>query len=311
VSRAHARALPLVLLAGCALAALAGCGLGAGRTPGAVQLLVTRDFGHTLLLSSSSPKLRGQETVMSALRRNAPVTTRFGGGFVQSIAGLAGGQEGGQPVDWFYYVNGVEAPKGSAETNVHPGDRVWWDLHDWSQTEHIPAVVGSFPEPFRDGLDGKRLPVRVECASAEEAACRAVSGRLRASGAPAAISALSSGFGPQTLRVRVGLWPAVGADPVAQAIAAGPRTSGVYARLSTDGSALTLLGRDGGAARTLGAGAGLVAATRQGEDAPVWVVTGTDDVGLARAAAAFNAAALAARFAVAATATGVVPLPAG
>ncbi len=50
---------------------------------------------------------------MSLLLRNYPVATRYGGGFVQSIDGLAGGQEGGRPVDWFYYVNGVEARTGS------------------------------------------------------------------------------------------------------------------------------------------------------------------------------------------------------
>ena len=83
---------------------------------------------------------------------------------MQSINGLSGGEEGGQPVDWFYYVNGVQATKGAAATDVHPGDQIWWDRHDWSQAEDIPAVVGSFPEPFLNGFGGKRYPVRVECA---------------------------------------------------------------------------------------------------------------------------------------------------
>ncbi len=311
MSHASARALICAaVLAEFVAASTAGCGLGAGRTPGAVRLLVTRDFGRRIVRGASAPKVQGQETAMSLLRRNLPVTTRFGGGFVQSIAGIAGGQEGGAPVDWFYYVNGVEAPQGAAETKLHPGDHVWWDRHDWSQTEHIPAVVGSFPEPFRDGLEGKRLPVRVECADAEDSPCRAVRSRLRASGVPAGVSALSSGFGPATLRVRVGLWPQVGADAAAQTIAAGPRQSGVYARLAAGGSSISLLDRDGRVVRTLAAGAGLVAATRQGEDAPVWVVTGTDNTGLARAAAAFDASTLADRFAVAVDAGGAVGLPA-
>ncbi|HEY2217208.1 MAG TPA: DUF4430 domain-containing protein, partial [Solirubrobacteraceae bacterium] len=156
-----------------------GCGLGAGKAPGGVQLLVTRDFGTSTVRSWSAPQVRGQETAMSLLTRNAKVATRFGGGFVQSIDGLAGGREGGQPVDWFYYVNGVEAAKGAAGTNVHPGDHVWWDRHDWSQTDDVPAVVGSFPEPFLNGLEGKRLPVRVECASAAQQACVVVTKELR------------------------------------------------------------------------------------------------------------------------------------
>ena len=120
---------------------------------------------------------------MSLLMGNAPVTTRYGGGFVQSIDGLSGGQEAGRPVDWFYYVNGVEASKGAAATNVHPGDHIWWDRHDWSQTDNVPAVVGSFPEPFLNGIGGKRLPVRVECAVVQGEACRTVAARLRSAGA--------------------------------------------------------------------------------------------------------------------------------
>ena len=27
----------------------------------------------------------------------------------------------------------------------------------------VPAIVGAFPEPMRHGIEGKRLPVRVEC----------------------------------------------------------------------------------------------------------------------------------------------------
>ncbi len=149
-----------------------------------MQLLVTRDFGSAALRSWSAPQVRGEETVMSLLARNATVATRFGGGFVQSIDGLAGGQHDGSSVDWFYYVNGVEAAKGAAATNVHPGDHIWWDWHDWDATDEIPAVVGSFPEPFLNGIGGKRLPVRVECADAGGYACRTVTDApARAAGA--------------------------------------------------------------------------------------------------------------------------------
>ncbi|HEX7610109.1 MAG TPA: DUF4430 domain-containing protein, partial [Solirubrobacteraceae bacterium] len=93
---------------------LAGCGIGAGPAPSAVQIVVTRDFGAHVLPQSGPLEVRGQETVMSLLMRNHHVGTRFGGGFVQSIDGLAGGQEAGAPVDWFYYVNGVQATLGGA-----------------------------------------------------------------------------------------------------------------------------------------------------------------------------------------------------
>jgi Domain of unknown function (DUF4430) len=294
-----------------ALAALvlAGCGLGAGRAPTAIQLRVTRDFGSRSLQQAAAPKLSGQDTVMSLLMRNDKVTTRFGGGFVQSIDGVSGGQERGQPVDWFYYVNGVEAGRGAASTNVHPGDHIWWDRHDWSQTDHVPAVVGSFPEPFLNGTGGKRLPVRVECAAVAGRACRTVRRRLRSAGVPAGVAAIGGGGAPQTLRVMVGPWLNVRGDLVAGSILGGPRASGVYARFSKDGATLTLLERDGRAARALRSGAGLIAATRHAEDAPVWVVAGTDARGVDLAAQAFGTGVLQNRFAVAVTANGTVPLP--
>jgi hypothetical protein len=306
-----ARHLHAAVAAGLAAILAAGCGLGAGAAPSAVQLTVTRDFGARVLGSRGAPRVQGQETVMSLLLRNHSVTTRFGGGFVQSIDGLAGGQQAGRPVDWFYYVNGVEASKGAAATNLHPGDHIWWDRHDWSQTDDVPAVVGSFPEPFLNGIGGKRLPVRVECAVVQGGPCRTVTARLRAVGVPAAIAAIGSGGGSSTLRVLVGTWSALDGDVAAREIGRGPRASGVYASFSSAGKALTLLDQDGRAARTLAAGAGLLAATRQGEEAPVWIVTGTDPAGLGLAARMLQQGALQGRFALAVSAQGSIPVPVG
>ena len=298
-------------MAAAVAATIAGCGLGAGPAPGGVQLTVTRDFGARVLGRSTAPKVRGAETVMSLLLRNDKVTTKYGGGFVESIAGLSGGQEaGGDPLDWFYYVNGIEAPKGAAATNVHPGDHVWWDLHDWSQTDDIPAVVGSFPEPFLNGVEGKRLPVRVECAAAQSGPCRTVIARLRALGVPAAVAAIGSGAEPDALQVVVGGWTAVHGDPSVQSIEQGPRASGVYARFATNGQTLTLLDGQGRTTATLTAGAGLVAATRDVEKAVVWVVSGTDEAGVERAARALQESVLRNRFALAVTASGAqLPVP--
>ena len=294
-----------------AAASLAGCGLGAGSAPSAVHLLVTRDFGATVVRSWSAPQVRGEETVMSLLMRNATVGTRYGGGFVESIDALAGGESHGQPVEWFYYVNGVEAPKGAAATNVHPGDHIWWDRHNWSQTDDVPAVVGSFPEPFLNGIGGKRLPVLVECAQTTDHACGAVGAALRKLGVPAARAAIGSGGGAaQTLRVVVAPWAAIPADPGVRSIERGPRASGVYARFSADGRTLSLLNQGGRIVRTLGPGAGLLAATRSGENAPVWVVTGTDPAGAALAARAFNQGTLENRFSVAVSSAGAQPVPA-
>ncbi len=212
---------------------VAGCGLGAGATPGAVTLTVTRDFGARPVLDQHALQVHGQETVMSLLMRNYKVSTKYGGGFVQSVNGHSGGHVNGEPVDWFYYVNGVEAPEGAAETNVHRGDAVWWDLHDWSQTFYTPAVVGSFPEPFVHGVGGKRLPVRVECSEVESDACKTVDSRLRVLGVPAGLAGLGpAGEIPDTLRVAVAPWSSLRALLAVEPLTRGPRTSGVYARIS-------------------------------------------------------------------------------
>jgi hypothetical protein len=301
--RIAAAALALALAA-----ALAGCGLGAGRAPGGVQLLVTRDFGARVLGAWSAPSVQGEETVMSVLERNAQVSTRYSGGFVQSIDGVSGGHERGAPVDWFYYVNGIEAPLGAAETKVQRGDHIWWDRHDWSQTDHIPAVVGSFPEPFVNGIDGKRLPTRVQCSAVGGSACKAVLATLRAAGVPAAVAAIGGG-GPHTLNVLVARWSLIAGDVAAHAIAGGPAASGVYATFSRDGRTLSLLDENGARRSSLTGSAGLVAATRVSEEAPTWIVTGTDEGGLALAAAAFDVRTLVGRFAVAVSNAGTQALP--
>lgn len=279
--------------------AIAGCGLGAGASPTGVQLTVTREFGARLLGHAGTPHVVGQETVMSLLVRNDHVSTRYGGGFVQSINGLSGGHEKGHPVDWFYYVNGIEASQGAAETNVHHGDHVWWDLHDWSATEDIPAVVGSFPEPFVHGIDGKRLAIRVECASVQSDPCRTVSARLHALGIDPTVGSIGGTSQTDALHVLVGPWSALSEDPLVQSVEGGPSASGIYARFSKHGETLTLLEENGQPARTLASKAGLIAATRSGEGPPVWIVTGTDSQGVQSAAQAFDQADLHDHFAVA------------
>jgi Domain of unknown function (DUF4430) len=288
---------------------LASCGVGAGAAPKDISLVVTSDFGARVLPAAGPLQAQGQETAMSLLVRNYRVATSDGGGFVDSVDGLAGGAEQGEPVDWFYYVNGVEASAGAAATNVRSGESIWWDRHDWSQTDGIPAVVGSFPEPFLHGIDGKRLPVRVECATVASYACRTVAARLLAVGVPAAVGAIARARAPESLRVLVAPWASIEREPAARSLESGPRASGVYARFSADAGALALLEGDGRTARTLRAGAGLIAATRHGDDPPVWLVTGTDGQGMRLAARAFDQRTLRDRFAVALSLAGATPLP--
>jgi hypothetical protein len=298
----------IVLLA---LLPLAGCGFGSGASTGDVTLTVTRDFGTQALHEGiDQEKASEGDTVMRLLQRKYDVETRFGGGFVQEIDGVAGGRENGRQADWFYYVNGIEAPVGAAERRVSAGERVWWDHHEWDAAQRIPAVVGSFPEPFKTGSEGKRFPVRLVCAGNEERSCDEVQSRLEDAGVTALSRAtLEQSAGEEVLRVVVGRWADVRRDAVARRLERGSGTSGVFARPVSTGDAIVLLDSDGQPARTLRAGAGLVAATSVQAQAPTWLVTGTDDVGVAAAAAALTAERLEQHFALAVDAGRDVPLP--
>ena len=282
------------------LVVLAGCGVGPGAKVGGVSVLVTRDFGHVSLPGSPVTfEAPGGETAMRALERHFHVTTRYGGGFVQSIGGLAGGRAGDRPVDWFYYVNGIEAPRGAASTGLHGGDVVWWDRHDWGTAQRVPAVVGSYPEPFAHGVGGQRLPARVDCAEGADDACHEVEQLLGKTGQVAAEAPVGTRAGEEVLRVLVGPWPALRSDFAARLLDRGPAASGVYARISADGRRISGLDPQGHVVRTFGPGTGLIAATRDGDQPPVWIVTGTDAAGLALAARSLTVDALRNKFAVA------------
>ncbi len=306
MSRTVASALA-TLAAVLTVAGVAGCSLGPGPGTGNVTVTVTRGFGHRVLRQISEGSVPGSETVMGMLQRRFRVSTRYGGGFVQSIDGAAGDSSGH---DWFYYVNGVEAPQGAATTAVHRGDRIWWDLHDWYQTDSVPAVVGSFPEPFVHGVGGKRLPTVIECAPGNERACTEVSAEMRATGVPVASQLLGTGSGTESLALLVGTWAQLRPTIVSALIAKGPGRSGVYARFSGSApSTLQLLDPEGRPGRTLGAGAGLVAATRDQVSQPTWVVTGTDATGVAAAAASLTPVRLRNRFALAVQGASYIPVP--
>jgi Domain of unknown function (DUF4430) len=287
-----------------------GCGLGAGDSKdGSATLLVTRDFGSRQLGSGDVDPIPGGETAMRLLQRDFDVETRYGGGFVQSINGVAGGREDGRPVDWFYYVNGVLADRGATAHELAPGDRIWWDHHDWGASQDIRAVVGAFPEPFVSGTDGKRLPVRLDCADDAEDACDEVSERLGEVGVNAGRSSVAGFGGEGVLRVKVGRWTELRRDSAVRRLEDGPRASGVFARPNAAGNEIALLDAQGEVERTLGPGAGLVAATRMGGEAPTWIVTGTDEVGLAAAAAQLQEDALRNHFAIAVEDGRPTPLP--
>jgi hypothetical protein len=288
------------------LAALvaAGCGLGPGERVADVNLRVTREFGAVPVIGLEVSSYES-DTVMRALEANADITTRYGGGFVQSIEGVEGESRDGRSYDWFFFVNGVESPVGAADFDLHGEDRIWWDYRDWTAASRVPAVVGSFPEPLRDGYEGHLHPVVVECEGGG-GACAEVRRVLRSERVK-----LASGSPPDAIRVLVGPWQRLRTDPAAAQLDGGPAESGVYATFEGSGTAARLHGLDPAAAdaREFGPDAGLVAATRRYESPPTWLITGVTGAGVREAAAALSVAALSDHYAVAVEGVRTVPLP--
>lgn len=270
---------------------ISGCRTSASRetrsaeSGGRVTLSVTRDFGLRTLDSKSVP-VPASPTVMAVLAKNAKVKTAYGGGFIDSINGLASGYTGtgGSKNDWFYYVNGVQASVGAAEFKLRPGDKVWWDYHDWSHISFVPAVVGSYPEPFVHGFEGKKLPIDVVYADGFAHEAGAVRDTLIHAGAGGVgFSALRPGLArpSESSVVLVGAWSALAKlDWIAQG-SRDPAASGLFVRFDKgEARMLDCRGKFSDSQSKAGA---ILALGESGSPAVAWLLTGTDDAAARRA----------------------------
>jgi hypothetical protein len=136
---------------------------------------------------------------------------------------------------------------------------------------HVPAVVGSWPQPF----EGHPGVVDVECLMASPVGCDGVVRDLERAGARVAKVEEETA----SLRVLVGPWSRLRDEEDVRVIARGPSESGVYARFvpATDGGwLLQPLDSRGGEVGDPSR-AGLVAALSDRPDRVTWIVTGVDE----------------------------------
>ena len=296
-----ARPLRPLLALCCVAVVLAGCGEAVGTDKGSVSVAVTRDFGAKAVVSSPPVSINGTTKLSEVLDRVAD--TRAGTRSITSIDGVDGA--------WRLWINGVRVADAQ-KAKVRPGDRVWLDLPGAGVTASVPAVTGAFPEPFEHGIDGKRLPVRVECTDPRSAACDAVVKRLSDLGVVAARGGINAGVNDLTLRVLVGPWSELRAtnDDAVGRVDRGPAQSGVFARFGAGGRTLDVLDGRGRSAEQLGGDTGLVAATKVADRDPVWFVTGTDEAGVEAAAGTLDEATLTTDYALAVHADRGVAVPA-
>jgi len=287
-----------------AAATVAGCGLAPpGASHADVSLLVTRDFGARTLASGHAAAPRGRETALDLLEAGAKVTTGPGGE-VASVDGVAAAGAN----RWAYWVNGAQQTASPGSYVLDPGDAVQFD---YGSAPKGTAIVGAYPHPFTLGPGGKRVPVHLECESDSSAACARVRDGLSAAGAIPAEAELGASAGAETVRIVVARWAAVRGLTTPRVLPYGPARSGVYARFDATGTKLQLFDASRRVARDAPAGSGLLAALAPTADAVTWLVTGVDQAGVERAAAALDPRRIAGAFAVAAEPAGLVRLPVG
>ena len=239
---------------------------------------------------------------MRLLQRDFEVETRYGGNFVQEIDGLAGGREGGRRVDWFYYVNGIESGVGAGRAQG-PARRP--DLVGPPRLERHDARPGRgrlLPRAVRVRQRGPQAPGPDRLPDRRRRRSRATrwrrawptpaspTPRARCSSSPpgARCCACSSARGR-----RSGATP-----PPASSSPARPSRACSRGRRGT-GDRIDLLDEHGRVDRALGAGGGLLAATRIEAQQPTWIVTGVDATGVSAAAAALTEEELQDHFAIA------------
>ncbi|MBJ7470428.1 MAG: DUF4430 domain-containing protein [Solirubrobacteraceae bacterium] len=305
----------VALLAAAAL--LPGCGAGAGEAVTGVTLTVSSGFGASNLKTFPTPKVAGEDTVLRLLQRNTEVESRDGGGFVTAINGTKSGAVDGEQHDWTYYVDGVAADRGAAAWRLRSGEQVWWDFHASDAFPGgTPAVVGAYPRPLAGGFDGRHPTTMIRCADPDRAACTTVTERLTAAGAklvpgtPAGSPATDAGQQAPIQVIVARIDQLAGFGPEAASLRAGPEESGVFARITGD---RTLEGLDqrGKTVTSSATSTGIVAAIRRSTNAPVWIVAGTDDQGLRRAAKALDEDQLRHRAAVIVDQRGARGIPEG
>ncbi|MBO9532321.1 MAG: hypothetical protein J7513_05015 [Solirubrobacteraceae bacterium] len=204
----------------------------------------------------------------------------------------------GGKVSLFGYLNGIK-PKGGQDERAYPGDRTGWLQRDVSDPAAVPgAVVGLFPAPFTTRFTPKRrlMPTRVQCADGESNGCKATLDSLAKAGVRTGISGLQDATATTALRVYVGTWaalrPVLGKNRLKTALEVEqePERNGFGLQISADGKSVVEGAIFGEMADTgtFGAGTGVVFATRDILGNTFWVVTGTDDEGVTRAAEAIS-----------------------
>lgn len=272
-----------------AMAALSACSSLSSQETGVIRVRVvaTQNFGQELMFDEMLEVPSGT-SAMAALMKVAEVETSYGGGFVNDINGVRSGftGSGGTKMDWFVYINGIQSNTGALDYKLQDGDIQRWDFHDWSFHQFIPAIVGEFPEPFRNGYGGVIYPTIIVYQDGWEEDARRVADKLNRLGiknvSVRGISELREDEKESYNLILLGT-----ADfPFIAELNLVWRRLGFYAHFQD--SMLKVFDPRGEPAAEYGAGAGVIQATQSPWNPKgigvcentVWIVSGSDTTGV-------------------------------
>lgn len=253
-----------------------------------ITLQVTRDFGAQVV-SHKKVELQKDWTILDLLKANLEIETDLDGEFINGINGLKTDKGGlsGKRTDWFYYVNGICADMGADAYRLQGGETVWWDYHLWeSMGSAISAVIGSYPEPFIHGYGGKTGGTTVMHAPEKVKLGEKLKKALEAKGVK---TVTLSGIEEDVLKKRkgpvlvIGEWPELNQVKWLQDFNKAYRKTGTGVHFTDQG--LELIQYNGEVDREVSGSAGVIIATGSGlgDEAPLWIVGGTDEKGLDQA----------------------------
>lgn len=252
-----------------------------------VRVVATRNFGQELMFDETLEVPEGT-SAMSALMKVSEVETAYGGGFVNAINSVRSGFIGSQSMkmDWFIYINGIQSNTGALDYKLRNGDIQHWDFHDWSFHHFIPAIVGDFPEPFRHGYGGKTSSTIIAYADSLKEDAENLERRLvRLGVSNVSIKRLGELSENEKESCNLLLLGSMDSEPLSELNQVWNRL-GFFAHFESGN--LVVLNTKGEVVTKYDAGVGLIQATQNpwnpkgigACESVVWLVSGTDEVGV-------------------------------
>ena len=139
-----------------------------------VKFVITTDYGKIIILNETTIEVPRYYNIKDALNRIAEVEYEYGGGFVNSINGIAS-QFPDAYVDWFFFVNGIMSNVGILDYNLVDGDIIYFDYHNWDYDNLFwSAVFQDVVQSIKQGFAGNTAPTIIcyENSSYQEAALK-------------------------------------------------------------------------------------------------------------------------------------------